>query len=445
MNSISLLSMDLGGVLLNVLAIIGIIIAGGFLIFFLGDLLLSILDPKNNSLNDKEKQQGYDQYNQPQRLQEPTKPQELTYIPTQPIYEQTQPVYEKPKPQEQVSPVYKEVDLVKALEEERRLFALEKENEKAEVVEPLEEINEETTTLDIFEALKKEEEAYKAEKINSTATPVFGKNEEVEEDEEEFNFDDLFFTNNDEEIEEPAPIVEEKEPEFDFDFDFNFDDEDEDEKVNVDEEELEEESVEEVEKIEEIDDEALRNLQEENENLKKEIEKLVALQAEKKQELEEERQTVETLRTKAKSETPLLTEEEYQERLEELNARLKYNEKELRSIKREYIPLRKVRSTLEKDKKKLRRKEALVAKQKILLYGVNNMSDIDAEKAKKLEEDLDLLDGLRLSVQHCEEVIRNSEERYPILETSYNILTKTIAQIKGDIEKVEASIARLKK
>ena len=34
--------------LVNVLAIIGIIVAGGFVVFFLGDLLLSVLDPKHN-------------------------------------------------------------------------------------------------------------------------------------------------------------------------------------------------------------------------------------------------------------------------------------------------------------------------------------------------------------------------------------------------------------
>ena len=55
-----------------------------------------------------------------------------------------------------------------------------------------------------------------------------------------------------------------------------------------------------------------------------------------------------------------------------------------------------------------------------------------------------LLDGLRLSVQHCEEVIKNSEERYPILETSYRILTTSIAEIKSDIEETQNAINQLK-
>ena len=76
-----------------------------------------------------------------------------------------------------------------------------------------------------------------------------------------------------------------------------------------------------------------------------------------------------------------LSVEKLEERLLELTERLKLNEKELR--KKEYIPLSRVRKTLESDKKKLRRKEALVARQKVMLYGVNNITDIDPEKSKE--------------------------------------------------------------
>ena len=69
---------------------------------------------------------------------------------------------------------------------------------------------------------------------------------------------------------------------------------------------------------------------------------------------------------------------------------------------------------------------------------------IDEEKAKKLAEDLDLLDGLRLSVQHCEEVIAANKERYPILETTNRILTTVNKEIKADIQEVETAIAKLK-
>ena len=91
----------------------------------------------------------------------------------------------------------------------------------------------------------------------------------------------------------------------------------------------------------------------------------------------------------------------------------------------------------------MRRKEALVARQKVLLYGVNNFADIDEEKAKKLSEDLDHLDGLKLSVQHCEEVMAENAERYPLLEKMYNVLNQRNEELKKDIEVYKKEIARI--
>jgi len=136
--------------------------------------------------------------------------------------------------------------------------------------------------------------------------------------------------------------------------------------------------------------------------------------------------------------------EELEARLEILRERLRVNEKDLRINKKDYIPLRRVKKTLERDEQKLRRREAMVAKQKVILYGVNNYVDLDEEKAKKLNEDLDLLEGLKLSVAHCEEVMEKNKERYPILENTYNILKSNNEQIKQDIEEVERAIETLK-
>lgn len=142
-------------------------------------------------------------------------------------------------------------------------------------------------------------------------------------------------------------------------------------------------------------------------------------------------------------ETNNLTLEELEQRLADAEERLKATEKEFKQCKKEYIPLRRVWTAHEKDEKKLRRKEALVAKQKVLLYGVNNYADIDEEKAQKLAEDLDLLDGLKLSVQHCEEVMKKNEERYPLLEKMYNVLKLRNDELKKDIAKYKAEIAKL--
>ena len=139
-----------------------------------------------------------------------------------------------------------------------------------------------------------------------------------------------------------------------------------------------------------------------------------------------------------------MTLEELESKLAEEQDRLKANEKELRQCKKEFIPLRRIKRTLESDKKKLQRKEALVAKQKTVLYGVNNYADLDEEKAKKLAEDLDLYDGLKLSVQHCEEVMEKNEDRYPLLEKIFNLLTTQNAEIKEDIKNLQEAIDSLK-
>ena len=139
-----------------------------------------------------------------------------------------------------------------------------------------------------------------------------------------------------------------------------------------------------------------------------------------------------------------LSIEEYEARLAVLRERLKINETELRMNRKEFIPLKRVRKNLDKDKSKLRRREALVAKQKVLLYGVNNIMEIDQEKAKKLAEDLDLLDGLKVSVRHCEEVMEANKERYPILETANRILVTQNEEIKADIAACELAIRKIK-
>ncbi len=131
------------------------------------------------------------------------------------------------------------------------------------------------------------------------------------------------------------------------------------------------------------------------------------------------------------------------ERLEKLKERLKINERDLKANRKEYTPLARVNRSLKRDQEKLRRKEAVIARKKVLLYGVNNYVDIDEEKAKKLSEDLDLLDGLRLSVQHCEEVMEQNKDRFPILESTNRILVDQNKQIKEDIAEVKAAIEKL--
>ena len=408
-NLTSLLSfVDFGSALVNVLAIIAIIIAGGFIIFFLGDLLLSILDPKT-----EEKRKAKEE--RPEVLREEKKVEEPKFVPAMEVKPEPEPVQET----EEVKTVDED------LAEKERL-------ELGYVEEP----------KDSFADLRAAEEEYKQNNLKALEEKQnVVKEEPADEDIDlnDFFFDDEDFNFGVQEDEEPEKVEEDK---LDGQVSiFN-------EEAPVEEEKVEEktEAVEENKVSEEAQAE-IDELRRELEEQKAEYEALKEQTEREKNKWQEERAALENLfeTTENKEEfVPMMTLKEYEARLEVLKERLKANEKDLKANKKEFLPLARVKKNLDNDKKKLRRREALVAKQKVVLYGVNNYVDIDEEKAKKLAEDLDLLDGLRLSVQHCEEVIAANKERYPILETTNRILTTVNKEIKADIQEVETAIAKLK-
>lgn len=434
-------------VLKYILIVLGIIIVGAFIIYALASLMLAIVDPHAKDNKDSNTQQ------------------------TQPVQNQ-QIVYEQPKllaePEQQEEKVeqsdVKDVDLDKAKEEEMAL------SQGATVTS----LNEEEDSF-----IKEKQKAIE-DRINAKQA----KEEEKEEpQEDEINLDDIFVDSTEEEKEEPAKEEPAKEEDDDEDIEAlinkilagNDEEESDETEEQPTEEVVENQPVEETTEevvetpVEEVvedksneQEERIKALEEELARQKEEYEnKLKETQEAKEQEAKEQEakeqeinEQIEQLKQElaekdkqlAESDKPAgaLTLEEYEERLKVLNERLAVNEKEFRAVKKEYLPLAKIKKSYEKDKVKLRRKEALVAKQKVVLYGVNNYVDIDEEKAKKLSEDLDLLDGLRLSVQHCEEVLKQNEERYPILENSYNILLATNENLKSDIAECTAKIAELK-
>lgn len=471
-------------VLKYVLLVVGIIAVGALIVFGLGNLMLSIIDPHGRQAKkeSKEKQE-------------------------QIVYEQTLAIEQAHVEDRVEQKDVQDVDMQKAREEE---LALSQNNS--------------------FATLSEEEDEFIREKQRHIEERMAAKNAQ-EEPAEEINLDDIFVDSDKEEKPEPA-IEEIAEDDDDEDIDAlinrilaESDDEDETtdeveeepvvapseepteevatmddvveednieteqhveeepaiqeqvvtEEAVIEETEVEEpalaeeqeETVEEVveeQPVEEVAeaneaDERVKALEEELARQKEEYE--ARLQEAAKNAKDEEAEALKNARIEElekalaekdaalieaqnKPTAAMLTLEEYETRLETLKERLKANDKELRAVKKEYLPLAKIKKSWEKDKVKLRRKEALVAKQKVVLYGVNNYVDIDEEKAKKLTEDLDLLDGLRLSVQHCEEVMKANEERFPILENSYNILLATNENIKADIEECNARIEELK-
>lgn len=374
-------------IILKVVLVLGIIIAGGFLLFFMADILMAIFNGKKDEkiIDKNEKQEVAKVENQ---LKEAGASQEEAKALLNGA------VVESYNPNEEEAPA--EVE----------------ETQTEEVEETAEEEAEEET-----EETEDDRDAYIEARRKALMERLSRMNEEEDEEEET-------------EEEESEEEVEETESE-------------EEEAEESDEEESSEEVVdldeETDEEVEEEDDIPSEELEEARRALEEERAKAAALRAE----LEEARRAAATTPVQT-AEPVYLTEEEYEARLAVLTERLKLNEKELRQCKKEFIPLRRVKKTLESDEKKLRRKEALVAKQKVVLYGVNNYADIDEEKAKKLAEDLDLLDGLKLSVEHCQEVMAKNSERYPLLERIYVVLTEQNEAIKADIARAEKELAEVR-
>ena len=389
--------------LVDVLAIIGIILVGGFLIFFLGDLVLSVLDPNYTRFGRKNKEKKEEKTEEKTEDKEEVKA--LPEVQEQPVealtFKAEEPVKEEP------------VEEFKFDEPEQPT-----EEEKTEEVKEIEQAKE-----DALADLRAEEEEFRANMLKSIEERQAKKEETKDSKYDEFFFGDEDLTAFDDEEEkfDGIEIQPEEQP--------------------VEAEEKVEETVEQPAEVVEAEEpqtneeleELKRQLEEERRKFEEEKAALISQNEELSKKLEEESETV-----------PAGSVEEYEARLATLKDRLTANEKELRKVKKEFLPLRKVAKTLESDEKKLRRKEAIVAKQKVVLYGVNNIGDIDEEKAKKLEEDLDILEGFRLSVQHCEEVMAANKERYPILERTFNILSENNETIKKDIEETENAIAALK-
>jgi hypothetical protein len=88
----------------------------------------------------------------------------------------------------------------------------------------------------------------------------------------------------------------------------------------------------------------------------------------------------------------------------------------------------------------LRKREAIIAKQEVIVYGVNNITTVDPSRIKKLEQDVKQLSALQQSIANCETIINKNKDRYPTLENLDKVLHAQNAQIKADIEEVKAAM-----
>lgn len=444
----SVLAASIADAVLNVLAIIGIVCLGAFIIVFICDLILSISGNKNGIFF-KKKETIYEEEPKQEKSVEPEMVENYSF---------------REDRMASIEERQTAIDMQKAEEEERELrekLALNGQNdfdfEDDEEEQDGRNTDLEEKNAELLRLLEEKDESFDDEVEDETVKSSFLSDIQDEED----DYDDIIAAINKMREEEDAIVDDGIQEET------IIDNSDIDEDTIIFEELEAEENATVMPTVEESatasdvrDDVYYKTLSEEIAELKKELEEqkrimeLDKLEAQEREdalrkeneqlaeELEDAKQVQETVAVEVSS--ILLTEQEYNERLEMLKERLKDNDKQLRKIKKEYKPLERVVKTLERDKEKLRRKEAIVAKQKIVLYGVNNYIDIDEEKAQKLAEDLDLLDGLRLSVQHCEEVMESNKDRYPILEQTYNILLNNSEQINADIKQLEEDLAKLK-
>ena len=379
----------MSSVIITVVVVLGIIVAGGFLLYFMGDLFMSLSHKKKDENTIAKRQE-----------------------------EQNKALEERINALEKADEIKKDPEIATILYNGAVVEDYNPDEEKEEEQEATEEVSEEEET----------------EEPETSEEPTEETNEETSEETEEEDDTTEFIRQRRMELMERLARMqaqEEEEP---------TEEEDAVDLTDSNEEETTEETTEETEETEETPEEP-------------EAEETIETTEETTKESEEEEPKTEdadkvAVYEEAKGDVNALasamTLDELEAKLAEEQEKLKANEKELRKCKKEFIPLRRVKRTLESDEKKLRRKEALVAKQKVVLYGVNNYADIDEEKAKKLEEDLDLLEGLKLSVQHCEEVMEKNSERYPLLEKIFNLLSSQNTEIKEDIKELQEAIDSLK-
>ena len=391
----------------SIMAIVAIILVGGGIIAFIGHMVIGAFDNRKDIAPQRKDVLDYADF---KRLEQG---------------------------REEVAQDIKEFDFKEVLEAK---------NEKVD-----EDIFKLDAEVESNEDLESIENRLKEENKKESAEPVVEIKEETKPveatDEDEFGLDALLDEiSNDVIAEEQEEIKEENAPQMSdalsaYSIDkilAGSDDETEDSVEEV------EETVEDVVETEDVEEETVEPVTEEVKEVEEktetnnEVEELKAQLAELNKQLEIARSAnVEVV-------TINMTEEECVSRLEVLEERLKNVKKDYKINMKEYRPLKKVMNDLERYQAKLRRKETSVAKKKVALYGVNNYVDIDKEKAEKLANEIELYEGLRLSVAHCEEVINANKDRFPILEHTNQILEDQISHIEADIESTKATLQKIR-
>ena len=372
----------------SIMAIVGIVLVAGALIALIGHMIIGAFDNDKRPSSNKEVI-DYSQYKQIENVSSKNEEYDFEAI-NQAKVEREQAMIEK--------------------EEEDDIFKLvEDEDEDIEAIEErLKQANEEKVE-EVKEEPKVEEDDDADLDLDNMLDEI---SKDIIEEQKEIN------------KEEEAPKMSEQLSSYNIDeIMAHADDEDEEDEQPEEPLEIKVEEVEKDTRLEEANDT---------------IEALKAQLAELNNKLDQARNS------KVEVVTINTTEEECVARLEVLEERLKNVKKDYKTNMKEYRPLKKIMNDLEKYQAKLRRKENVVAKKKIALYGVNNYVDLDKEKAEKLAKEIELWEGLRLSVSHCEDVINANKDRYPILERTNKILEDQIASLEADIASTQETLNKIR-
>ncbi len=385
----------------SIIAIVAIVVIAGGIIAFLGHMIIGVFDKDRQTTSTKTETLDYSQYKQLDNANSKINEYDFSTI-----------------------------NLAKAQKEKEEV---QKSNDE-EIFKLLENNDSDDDIKEIEERLKNQEQS----KPVPAPAPVVNTTEEESVDED---LNSLIDEISGDVVDEEKDRINEENSKTSMLAKYNIDDilndmdNDEEEEEVVEEpveDEIEEGPVEPVAQIQEIQDNS-----EELEKANQEIEDLKAQLAEMNQKLEE-------AMTEKEEVSVNMTEDECLARLATLEERLKSAKKDYKTNMKEFRPLQRVMKQYEKYIRKLRKKDAQLANKKISLYGVNNYVDLDKEKAENVLNESELVEGLRLSVSHCEEVINANKDRYPILEHTNNILENQISNLEEDIETTKQILAKIR-
>ena len=385
----------------SIIAIVAIVVIAGGIIAFLGHMIIGVFDKDRQTTSTKTETLDYSQYKQLDNANSKINEYDFSTI-----------------------------NLAKAQKEKEEV---QKSNDE-EIFKLLENNDSDDDIKEIEERLKNQEQS----KPVPAPAPVVNTTEDESVDED---LNSLIDEISGDVVDEEKDRINEENSKTSMLAKYNIDDilndmdNDEEEEEVIEEpveDEIEEGPVEPVAQIQEIQDNS-----EELEKANQEIEDLKAQLAEMNQKLEE-------AMTEKEEVSVNMTEDECLARLATLEERLKSAKKDYKTNMKEFRPLQRVMKQYEKYIRKLRKKDAQLANKKISLYGVNNYVDLDKEKAENVLNESELVEGLRLSVSHCEEVINANKDRYPILEHTNNILENQISNLEEDIETTKQILAKIR-